>query len=367
MPGWKPILVLPNLDMRGAVESEHAAIAGPMDPRVQALFAKQSAFQDFLSRFRSQFSDEEIWPATLLLRDNAPSSYFAASSVSGFRDLVALAVVPYARSQRLIYSRPQALVFSNVFSFYPWMLDNRFEELVCFTPAMIGTHLLGEFGGQNSPEQPPATVMASDIDGPLIRALISEWIQRFSEGNDEWHKRALFRSLNMANEAARMPAITSATFYEFGRSLAIWVSAFEILVHPGGTGEANIYTVFDALNQVPWLSQSLATKTYPVGKKGTPRNLACKVYEAIYGLRNDFMHGNEVGSEDLVVGTDRRQLIDYAACLYRLLLSGKLAIKFPPPPGGNDSTKLGKYISDRMEFNEYQKSCEKALETFLSA
>jgi len=33
------------------------------------------------------------------------------------------------------------------------------------------------------------------------------------------------RSLNMANEAARMPVITAATFYEFGRSLAIWVSA----------------------------------------------------------------------------------------------------------------------------------------------
>jgi hypothetical protein len=32
-----PVLALPNLDMRGAIECEHAAIVSPVDPRVEQL------------------------------------------------------------------------------------------------------------------------------------------------------------------------------------------------------------------------------------------------------------------------------------------------------------------------------------------
>ena len=82
--------------------------------------------------------------------------------------------------------------------------------------------------------------MERDIDFPLARELLNRWIVRFSEDAVEWKDKALFRSLNMANEAGRIPALTAATFYDVGRSLALWVSAYEILAHPGGTGRIEL-------------------------------------------------------------------------------------------------------------------------------
>jgi hypothetical protein len=75
--------------------------------------------------------------------------------------------------------------------------------------------------------------MERDIDRPLAKALLERWVARFPQASMAWSDRALFRSLNMANEAARIPAPVASTFYDVGRTLALWVSAFEIVAHPG--------------------------------------------------------------------------------------------------------------------------------------
>lgn len=54
-----------------------------------------------------------------------------------------------------------------------------------------------------------------------------------------WDDVALTRSLNMAYHASLLPAGTDTTFYDVGRIVSLWVSAFEILVHPGGNGQAS--------------------------------------------------------------------------------------------------------------------------------
>jgi hypothetical protein len=365
MADWSPILVLPNVDMRGSVKTAKAALTKRDDTRVQEIIKEHPSFGSFLSKFKGQFG-EKVYPSILLLRKDAGASYFTATAVSAFRDLVACSVVPLARARRLKYVRPQPLAYSNIFAFYPWMIDKNFDDLIISTPAVLGTHLLSEFKGQSFPEQSQASVFESDIDVPLAKALLATWTKRYGPTDETWEDRALFRSLNMANEAARMPAVTAATFYEFGRSLALWVSAFEILTHPGGEGEANIHTVFAALKNASWTDETLAEEKYPVGKKQTLRNLACLVCDRIYALRNDFLHGNEVTADQLTVGKEARQMIDYAACLYRFALAARLKLTFPGEmPCLDEPKKFGKYIADHMAFESPQKEYEDALETFL--
>lgn len=365
MPTWTPVLVLPNLGMRGSsVECEIAAIVGSTHARVAEVIAEHRNFGVFLSKFHGQFG-EAVHPTVLMIKADAAPSYFTAEAVSAFRDLVALSVVPLARAWRLNSLRAQRLAYSNAFAFYPWMMGRDYEDLYCFTPAFMGVHFLSEFSGQSYPEQSQVSLAEDDIDVPVVTSLMSRWRKRY-DGDGDWHDRALFRSLNMANEAAHMPGSTAVTFHEFGRSLALWVSAFEILTHPGGKRRASESTVFAAFDKVQWTDKALSDAKY--WTRGAMRTLACHVYDRVYSLRNDFLHGNDVDESHLVVGKDERLMIDYAAVLYRLALTGVLQLTFTEvKPSWDEPEKLAQYISAHMDFKAPQEEHEDALKTFLRA
>jgi hypothetical protein len=79
----------------------------------------------------------------------------------------------------------------------------------------------------------------------------------------------------MANEAGRIPALAAGAFYDAGRSLALWVSAYEILAHPGGSGQSNFGKVSALLESVKWLDPKLATATHFIpGKSPENKQLA---------------------------------------------------------------------------------------------
>jgi hypothetical protein len=169
----------------------------------------------------------------------------------------------------------------------------------------------------------------------------------------------------MANEAARNPALVAATFYDVGRTLALWVSAFEILTHPGGAGQANFTTVADVIEKVKWLDPELGAAAHSVfvGKQAAQRPLATWVYKKIYDLRNDYLHGNDVAGPSLMLN-DKKAVIDFAACLYRLALTGFLGLDFSEPmPPSDDAEAMDKFISRRIDFHEPQKLLEAAILT----
>ena len=55
----------------------------------------------------------------------------------------------------------------------------------------------------------------------------------------------LFRSLNMANAAALLPAGADATMLDIGRSVALWSSAFEILAPAKREAYLEVYALLD--------------------------------------------------------------------------------------------------------------------------
>lgn len=362
MDDWVPVLALPNLDMRGTIECDHAAIVSPVDRRVEKLRQDHPNLTTFLSKFSNQFG-EQVWPSLLLLHSNAPKSYYTAEAVTAFRDIISLSVVPYARASRLRFDRASELAFTNTYQFYPWMLDKQYEEMILVNPANLHVHLLSEFNGQSFPEQGCASIMERDVDLPLAKELLNRWVVRFSDNSIEWKDKALFRSLNMANEAGRIPALAAGVFYDGGRSLALWVSAYEILAHPGGRGPSNFGTVSALLGSVKWLDQKLAAPTHTIpGKTPQQKQLATWICKRVYDLRNDFLHGNDVDVAALKL--NGKPVTDFAACLFRLALTGFLDLHFNlPTPTSDDTEATAAFASQRMRFSNFQRAYESALLT----
>jgi hypothetical protein len=205
MDEWEPIVVLPNLDMRGKIECEYAAIVALSDDRVCELRDAPPEVTLFLSKFFNQFR-EQVSPSLLLMRSDVPGSHRTPEAITAFRDIISLSVAPYARAARLRYNRANALAFTNTFQFYPWMLTATYEGISLQSPSHRDVNLLDNFEDHSFPEQPQASVMEPDVDFPLAKRLLERWTMRFSQEPAEWKDRALFRSLNQANEAASVPA-----------------------------------------------------------------------------------------------------------------------------------------------------------------
>ena len=59
---------------------------------------------------------------------------------------------------------------------------------------------------------------------------------------------------------------------------------------------------------------------------------------------------------------NQNPIIDYAACLFRLVLTGFLGLEFTAAiPDTNDTEAIARFINERSYFNRYQRSYEEAL------
>ncbi len=362
MDEWIPIVVLPNVDFRGTLECEFAAIVSSDDLRIDKLRKDHPRFEKFLSRFSEQFG-EQVWPSIMILSHDAPDSYRTAEAITAFRDILSVSVVALARSRRLRHKQPNPFIFSTPFQLYPWMIDAQYDDVILINPAQKHFHDLDLFHGHTFPEQSQISVSDSELDHPVRTALLDRWNIRFSDGSIEWKEKALFRSLNMANEAAAIHALTASTFYDVGRSLALWVSAYEILAHPGGLGQSNFSTVTTLLESVHWLDNKLSQATHEIhGNPPQQKQLATWICKRLYNARNDFLHGNDVEGPSLLLNGN--VIIDYAPCVFRMALTSFLDLQFKDPsPPIDDAQAFGEHIAKHMSYYQFQKSFEAALLT----
>lgn len=94
------------------------------------------------------------------------------------------------------------------------------------------------------------------------------------------------RSLDMAYHASLLPTLSDTSFYDVGRLISLWVSAFEILVHPGGNGVAKRDRVLALLERTSWQRAACAATTYETGgKTNVGRTLAPWLYQALNDRR----------------------------------------------------------------------------------
>lgn len=363
-PEWRAIFALPSLSLAGPVEGELAALVPVGDARLRRLTRHQRTLGAFLRRFSDNFG-ERVAPTVLLLRSDAPPAFGEIGAIASFRDAVAIAAVSAARAQELMRPRGHRVLFGDSFGFYPWMVDRHDEHLIGSTPAILGVHDVAAFRGQSAPALFRTPLDAGDLDAPLLDALLIRWRRRHLSDNPEWADIALMRSLNMAYHASLLPAASDTTFYDVGRLISLWVSAFEILVHPGGSGVANRDRVFALLEQTPWQRNACADTAYDTGgKTKVRRTLASWLYQALNDRRNDFLHGNPIDRDALVLPVSGRNLFEYAAPLYRLALTAFLHLTpSEPMPDTSRPRALGEAIARRMALLDPQRAVEDALLT----
>lgn len=361
---WIPVFILPNIPLEAAIGCEIAALAPANDPRVAALKRAHPSFRRFLNRFSDNFG-EKFEPSVLILDAAAPPIFRDVTALASFRELIALSAVTHGRALELRYPRGHRVLFGEAFAIYPWMLDRHYEDVIGSTPAILGTHELSRFKGQSSPALFRTSLGETDIDQPLLAALMARWRRRYEAAEPAWEDVALMRSLNMAYQASLLPAGTDATFYDVGRVVSLWVSAFEILVHPGGSGQANRDKVFEMIERTPWAEVESSQLIYDTGgKTKVKRTLASWLYQVLYECRNDFLHGNPVERNNLFLPTPQRTIFEYAAPLYRIALTAFLPLTYGVQmPSSEDARALGAYIADHLDFMGPQKSAEEALLT----
>jgi hypothetical protein len=334
MQNWSPLFILPNMCIKQPFENDYLAIASPDDERCIEINSRHPTFRPFLNRFTDTFR-RKIIPSVLLMRDDAPAWLKNMEAVGGFRDILSICAVVYNRTAVLIHHLSRNYQYSNSFEFYAYTLTTDYLRLVTSNPALSGMDLVEEFHGQTAPGLPVSNWDSLDYDELLLKALLAEWERRFADPNPSWRSLALFRSLNMAHAAAQIPGVVGVTNYSLGRNISLWVSAFETLVHPQ-KDDSGIKQVYALLNQVDWRTEACKDDTYSCyegrgKKKGPPRNLACWIYGEINHARIDYLHGNPLRPDRLIVQPSGKNLFDYVPSLYRLLLTAFLGINYYGP------------------------------------
>ena len=343
---WTPQAVLANVSFRTAIEAAPAALVPPGDARVETVSAIHPIHAEFLRRFTDPFG-ERVHPTVLILESDAVANYSRAAAMASIRDILSISIVPRARARHILHKGSSRVFYSKSFDFYPWMVSRNNEQLVAGTPGLTGLHDVRLFGGQSAPEVDAAQVSPRDLDKPLFDALVTRWRDGYGRQDLSWDDSKLMRALNMAFHASQPPADQAATVFDYGRLLALWVSALEILVHTGD--HADKAKVLKHLNGVAWIATDCRKK-------------AQEVCRAIYRRRNDFLHGNPIDVDTVQLLMTRDSLFGAAAPLFRMALAAFLGLEREAPRSPLDEVdNLAKEIAADAAFLDYQEDFETAI------
>ena len=341
MTPWTSQAVLANVTLSESVDARPAAFAPSCDARVEAINAADPYHASFLTRFTDPFG-ERVRPTILLVESSVAHGYRRVEAMASIRDILSICVVARARARRIQNKGTPGVFYSRSFDFYPWMVSRDSESIVASSPALAGLRDVHCFEGQTAPEVALGKVSPGDLDRPLFDALVQRWQDAYVAQEMSWGDTKLMRSLNMAFHASQPPADQGETVFDDGRILALWVSALEILVHPGKGRKVGRDRVLELLGSGTWFDENCARKAQQL----------CRL---IYGLRNYFLHGDPIdaAAAQPLMSTD--SLLGVAAPVYRMALASFLRLRPEESRSSlDDPENLGKEIAARLEFGDYQ-------------
>ena len=358
--GWTPVCAIPNVTLEESIEASHAALVPCGDERLRSIADHHPALNRFLSAFRDEFGSK-ICPTIGMVRQDAPH-VSAVRAFGAFPDAVCFSAVVAGQCYAMASGAISGVVHSETFDFYPWFLTPEFDgRIVTVTPALVGMHEVRHLQPQSTAALGKRDLPNSHIDHPMLCAILEHWERCFATGNETVKDRRLFRALEMARAASKMPGGVDATEHHAGRAAALWVSAFEILAHDGRW--ADFRRVLSLLSELHWLRPKLKAQDREVIYHSRPiqTNLAGVIYDRLYGARNAFLHGNEVSVGTLKLGSGQ-QAQWFAAPLFRLALTAFLDLRFPETLADNANDQdRGHHIARMREFKRQQKLSEDAI------
>jgi hypothetical protein len=359
---WEPVWILPNVTLMESIDHSHVGLMHREDQRVLAACKLHPGLTKLVRAFKSEFGSP-VSPTVLMMRSDAPPSVKTVSALGGFRDIVCTGAIVDSHARMLAWKRPVGIMFSDAFDIYPWGLGKPSSQHVyAFTPGLSGVHDLNRLAASPAAALPARSLAIDELDGVLVHRLMKCWDEYHCAGTEEVQHRKMFRALDSARFAARMPGGTDANIFDAGRSVALWVSAFEILAHDGK--RADLERVLGLFSKVDWQHAHLQgqSQTIAFGKKTIPTNLAGQIYKSLYDARNAFLHGNHVNSESLRKPFGRH-LNWFAAPLFRLALTGFLELNFdkPAPDRQQSPQAFSEHWTEKWTFYRAQSRAEEAI------
>ena len=335
---WSSIALLANVELIDAIDTKYAAFVPTGDPRVHNINEAHPNHAAFLNRFTDAFG-KPVCPTVLLVSSSAPNNYRSYDAIASFRDILSVSVIPRARARYIQSISSSRIYYSNVFDLYPWMLNKDYDQLVSFTPAMGGFQEIINFNGQASPEIHYTQLTDSQVDKNLFEGLINHWYAAYNDEKTSWKNTKLMRSLNMSYQASQSPGDQVVTVFDYGRVIALWVSAFEILVHPGNVVKSKklCEMVCKLLDADIW-------------KDNRCKEISRTLYKKIYNCRNDFLHGNRIDIQQYQTQMTSDSLYGVVAALYRMALISFLNLN-----------NLDQDISDKITFEQSPTEFEKVI------
>jgi hypothetical protein len=318
MAEWTFGYLLHNLSIRKPIENQWVAIVPKTDQRIQALISQHASIGRLINGFTDQFGRPRK-PSIILVRSDAPKPVASAEALISFRNAVAVCSVAGAWVDFLNrdWTLPSSARYSDYFDIYPVLPGALPDLLVTLSPDLRGLDEAKGFAGQTSPWI-GTTVTDLSYAPRLLESILNKWERRYAQGEvNEWQTTALFRSLEMAYLACSMPISNYSTIYDYGSKLALWVSAFEVLLRPQD-GNVDLEKVVQLLQEAPFEDRRLRGRDYTVtrGQKELKVTLPQELYWELYDARNRFLHGNPASVESLLAfGKASRHPLNYFAPL----------------------------------------------------
>lgn len=323
------------------LSSDSMAIAPVGDPRVVAAAHANPVVRRLLDVF-VDVNGKRLQPAVLIARTQSPVLP-EQDAVVAFRNCIALSVIFRSRASWLRDRGAAVVGYSDYFDFHPLLPGRR--GLVVDSPAVMAYVSEGaRYKAMPSPYVSPSSPTSLWYDSFLYYTLGLEWRRHFETPTDrDAFGRGLFRSLEIAYIASAVPTRHRGSMHEWGLQVAHWISAAEILVN-ALEGHANEERALSLLGEYDWneYRPSLrdANRSVHVGRSRTTQsvNVVQHAYDALYRLRNSFLHGNEVRDKDLFPwgknpgpdGEPPTSIIALAPIVYRTALHAYLSRRHKP-------------------------------------
>lgn len=312
--------MIPHAGFDKTIERGPVALVPPEDSRLAELITNNRGVSQLTSNFTDQFG-RRVTPSAVLIRSDAPKciDFYA---IAAFRNCIAISAVIDAWVYELTGGNAGYPLWADYYDFYPFTVGEN-GALMARSVASFEIDHSNNFRGQRAPHIASQSCLSFGVDEIVLERCLQQWDRRFLQNRSERASQVLFRSLEIASQAMRVPAIGTQrpTIHDFGVGIALWVSAFEILSHPR-KGNANLGTVLDLLSNVDWIDKKLRATRFTVEyprKNYRKVNLAQKFYHQLYSARNAFLHGNAVTASKLFPGKKRGgpNLLHLAPLVYK--------------------------------------------------
>jgi hypothetical protein len=303
----KVVFVLPNLRLKKPIESKFLGLFPSTDDRVIKIAKRDPAVFALINGFSDQ-SGDRCNVSVLVIHDDAPASVRNVNALVSFRNIFAISCILRGWQFTVGGLNAYGTLYSDYFDFYPFSPTIDGQNLLLMGHALSSFNTPNNFSGQICPDISTIDDFLRPEPHEIIFTFLTKaWISYFEKGRKTWRLNKLFRSLAVVYHACSVPRKNSLLFYDIGINIALWVSAFEILVHPKN-GISNTEAVWNLLSKAQ-LQDRVLKRQRKVKFRGKTINKGAVefLYWRLYEARNDFLHGNPVTPKDALYKNSRHQ------------------------------------------------------------